>query len=134
VRARHRELKFTGTSRLIWPGVVWVNAMLLATTLLTPLGSESAESPYDPHGICTEDGGDLQELDHVEPALATLVFGHKRLRSAKAIGHILLGQTGFLPCGNKQLAQSGVLGRSDRLAHAGRHEPQQLIPGPDYPK
>jgi hypothetical protein len=27
-----------------------------------------------------------------------------------------------------------VLGRMDRLAHAGRHEPQQLIPGPDYPK
>jgi hypothetical protein len=114
--------------------LVWVSAVWLATTLLTPLRSESAESPHNTRRICTEHGGDLQELDHVEPALAALVFCDERLRPAKAIGNILLGQTRLLPRGDKQLAQSGVLRGTDRLAHAGRHGPQQLIPGPDYPK
>ena len=50
------------------------------------------------------------------------------------IGNILLGKPRFLPSRDQQLAQLDVLGRMDRLAHAGRHEPQQLIPGPDYPK
>jgi hypothetical protein len=32
------------------------------------------ERTHDPRRICTEDGGDLQELDHVESALSALVL------------------------------------------------------------
>jgi hypothetical protein len=90
--------------------------------------------PHDPRWVCAEYRRDLQELDHIEPTLATLVLGNEGLRPTELIGDILLGETGLLSCRNQQLAQLGMLGRMDRLAHAGRHEPQQLIPGPDYPK
>ena len=96
--------------------------------------SRGAQRPHDPRRVCPEHRSNLQELDHVEPTLATLVLGNERLRSTELIGDVLLGETGLLPSRNQQLAQLGVLGRMDRLAHAGRHEPQQLIPGPDYPK
>jgi hypothetical protein len=35
---------------------------------------------------------DLQILDHVEPALAGLVLGHKGLGPAQTLGELLLGQ------------------------------------------
>jgi len=40
---------------------------------------------------------DLQEFDHIEPALTIFVLGNEGLRAAKAIGQFLLRQSGGFP-------------------------------------
>ena len=80
---------------------------------------------------------DLDELDHVQPALATLVLCHEALRSPETLSDLLLGQTSLLAGGNKEFSELDVLGGVDRLAHAGREldaEREKLIPISDYPK
>jgi hypothetical protein len=40
----------------------------------------------------------LQEFDHIEPALTIFVLGNEGLRAVKAISQFLLRQPGGFPC------------------------------------
>ena len=51
------------------------------------------------HRIGVEGKGDLQVLDHVQPALAGFVLGHEGLGPAQALRKLLLRDTGCLAHG-----------------------------------
>lgn len=101
---------------------------------LTATHLPSLKCAENTSGIAVHCGGNLQKLNDVEPTLTALIFGHKRLRSAETIGHLLLGEASLLARRNKEFAQLRLFRRMDGLAHAGRHEQRKLIPEPDYPK
>ena len=63
---------------------------------------------------------DLNELDNVEPPLASLILGDERLRRPKPLSDFRLRESGLFARGDEQLAQSLMLGSVDRLAHVGR--------------
>ena len=93
--------------------------------------------PDDPLRALPKNLRKLNELDHVEPALATFILCDEALRSPETLGDLLLGQTSLLAGGNEELSELEVLGGMDRLAHAGRElddEREKLIPLSDYPK
>ena len=80
---------------------------------------------------------DLDQLEHVKPALAAFILGHEALRSPETLGDLLLGQTGSLAGCNEEFSELDMLGGMDRLAHTGRElddEREKLIPLSDYPK
>jgi hypothetical protein len=63
---------------------------------------------------------DLNELDNVEPPLTSLILGDERLRSPKPLSDLRLCESCLLARCDEQLAELLILGRVDRIAHAGR--------------
>ena len=87
--------------------------------------------------ILPQNSCDLDKLNHIEPALSAFVLGHEALRPPKALGNLLLSESGLLASSNEQLSEPDMLWGMDRFAHAGRavdDERQKLILLSDYPK
>ena len=54
--------------------------------------------------------GDLDELDHVDAALAAFIFGYEALRLAQAVGQLLLRHASLFAGGDQQLQQADMSG------------------------
>ena len=62
----------------------------------------------------------VNELDYIQPALATLVFADERLRPAQLPRQLGLRKFGVAPGVNQYLAKPIVSRSKDRSAHARR--------------
>jgi hypothetical protein len=78
----------------------------------------------------------LNELKHVNPAFASLILCHERLRTVDSPSNLVLGKPGILTSHGQNLAENEMFLAVDRSAHVAREANEQgkLIPNPDYPK
>jgi len=58
-------------------------------------------------------------MNHIEPALAALVLGNKRLRPTEALCDFLLGKTCLLARCDEQLTELGMLGENGSTCSCG---------------
>jgi hypothetical protein len=65
----------------------------------------SKQGPDQPTRIKADGGGNVQELQHIETPVPSLVFRHVRRRLAEPIGHDRLSKTGRFAPRLEELAQ-----------------------------
>jgi hypothetical protein len=58
---------------------------------------------------------DFDELDQVDAAFATLIFGYVALRPAEKVGQLLLREPGLLPSGGEKLYHPDMVGAAQRF-------------------
>jgi|APThiThiocy_cv2_1041547.scaffolds.fasta_scaffold00026_323 hypothetical protein len=76
------------------------------------------------------------ELKHVDPAFASLIFRHERLRTVDSPRNLVLRKPRILASGGQHFPEDEMFFAVDRSAHVARegNEQGKLIPKSDYPK
>jgi hypothetical protein len=88
------------------------------------------------NGVAFECVRNLNELEHVNPAFASLILCHKRLRTVDSPRNLVLGERRILTSCGQNLPEDELFCAVDRSAHVAREgdEQEKLIPKSDYPK